>query len=331
MSKGIKDVTLVELLTLTQSELKTYLISHLPQDDMSVEEGALIVVPKRRKEEIFRPMLCSHMDTVAFSPPKAYEIQTVGDTLMLAKWSKARCLGGDDRAGVFIMLQIIASEQYNKYTYGFFEDEERGCIGASAYTITDSFSDVCHSTSVFIGIDRQCEPGKPEIAQYGYDCDELDKVLSELLPEYSLEIGSMSDCSTLSEYSPEDIPCINITAGYIHEHTAKETIHIPSMMKTLEDLLTLELPSQPFEYVYTLPSWYRGGAYSGNYITRSWNSTTGVEDEIEGVAPAILCDQCGAHTVLYEDPMLLGYLCRECLDPNILTMDDFVDYTEEDN
>lgn len=319
--KDLGEVTLKDLLVLTQGELFSFLTSNLPKEYTKRVGKTIMVVPPKWEGVKFRPLLMAHLDTVAHFPPYKYEIREKGDTLMLSKWAKTACLGGDDRAGVYIMLQLIASEHFERYTYCFFKDEETGCIGSTQFSGTEEFKDLETETSCFIGIDRKCSPGRPEIAQYGCDSDDLDKVLIEQLPEFNFSYGSFTDCSTLSEDSILQIPCFNITAGYQNEHTKKETIHIPSMMGSLEALMRLDVPDKQFKYEEKVHFYYgRSGVNYGDWRgyedgdewdiqTQSWESpTTGVMAD----AIPIRCDLCHEHAALFEDPTQSLYICEEC-------------------
>ncbi len=296
LKKELEEVTLLDLLVLTQPELAYFLEDILPRSCTTVVEKTIVVDPPMKDGVDRRPLLCAHLDTISRIPPLKKDMYKKGDTLHLTKRSRAQCLGGDDRAGVYIMLQLILSDQFDKYTYCFFWDEETGCQGSSEFSYTDEFDELETRTSCFIGVDRYCKPGVPEIAQYGCDSAELDEDLMELLPEFKLTLGSMTDCMTLSEDSRNAIPCFNITAGYQHEHSIKETIHIPSMENTIDALKKLDLPDKQYEYV---DSFVVQGMLTGDYE----------DDYVE-----IVCEECGRHHPLFQHPEYNMHICEWCLE-----------------
>jgi hypothetical protein len=340
MEKKIEDITIQDLLVLTQEELFSFLKRSLPREHTTRAGKTLVVNPPPPEGVTYRPMLCAHLDTVSMNPPNDWEFEKVGDTIKLLRWSNSKCLGGDDRAGVWIMLQVINSEHYDRYSYCFFKDEEIGCIGSNAFTLSAPFKAMEAVTSCFIGVDRQCDPGKPEIAQYGCDSDELDAVLTEQLPEFELTYGSYTDCSTLSEESTDHIPCFNITAGYRDEHTSRETIHVPSMEYSAEALKKLRIPDVQYEYDdrysfsgrfgmhdYNSRTYWMGGKHGGTTSNpariRDWDNYddgfttpgTAVKKDtmIIDAHVEVCCDRCDAHLPLYENVNEGLYVCEDCL------------------
>jgi len=310
----IEDVTLLELLTLTQEELFTYLKKHLPKDCTKVVADNIIVNPPRPKDTTYRPLLCSHLDTVSPTPPKKEDLIIKAGTISLDPKSKATCLGGDCRAGVYTMLKLIFSENFCNYSYAFFVFEEIGCVGSTAFTATQEFADIEAHTSAFISIDRQCDPGKPEIATYDYDDPDLDDWMALNLPQFKQTYGSYTDCSVLSAESLLLVPCFNMSAGYRREHTRAETIHVPTMLKTLQALQEVTLPDQQFEYEPMAPT--IGGKYDfGDYCSPTdWKTTTNNVAYIPG-AP-ICCDLCGTHSPLFESEDGFNYVCENCYHEN---------------
>lgn len=315
---SIKTITIEELLTLSQEDLFEYLLENVPNaEDVN---GNIIVNNPLPEGVTHRPMLMAHLDTVSYVQPKLSEIRRKRGTLSLKQKKKKisyvfknrfkkdwqtiggpTCLGADDRAGVWLMLQILQSHP-NKYTFAWFEKEERGCIGSTVFTQTELFEELDAMTSVFIGLDRRCDEYNPEIAQYGYDNEDLDIVLEDQLPEFEFTSGSFTDCSTLAFYSFLKTPCINLSVGYRNEHSVDETLHIPSMLMTLEALKHLQIPDM--KYKATSPPVYNRTSYSH------------VGSGHDGV---ITCDLCGIHEPLYEDFYTFNQVCGDCLEQSYTT------------
>lgn len=185
-----------------------------------------------------KPMLCVHLDTindmVALHEPQITDFEyddTLG-ILGLSSSSKLSCLGADDRAGLWIALEIIDyMETSGNYSYdvGFFCDEEIGCIGSTAFS-TDISDD--YNTTCYIGLDRRSNKGAQEVATYGYDSKQLIELYtSNGYPEVQ---GSITDASNLA--SSCDLACVNLSVGYDNEHTKNEVLYIDCMVDTLATL-----------------------------------------------------------------------------------------------
>jgi len=291
-----ENLTIQDLLTMTQQDLFVYLLRNIP--GMKRVGKTLVLIPEKNEGVKFRPLLCAHLDTVSHRQPKSSEIVELNDTLHLAaKTHKdVRCLGADDRAGVYILLQIIMDEDTrNKYSYCFFKDEEIGCVGSGAFINTPEYEDLVAETSCFIGVDRSCVQGVPEYATYDCDDFKLEQELEKQLPEFKSKYGSISDCAVLSNGS--SVPCFNLTAGYKNEHTRGETLYLPNMIHTMEALKLLDIPDKQYEYE-DIPyyNWRGGYEYS------------------QGYSEPVVCDTCGIHAALYEDYNTGGLLCGTCMD-----------------
>lgn len=221
-----------DILTKTQEELLTY-IGNLP--NVERVEGGLVYNPP---SDIWMPMLCVHLDTINthnnYNLSKD-DINIKGSVLSLKKPTKALCLGGDDRAGVWIALRLIEAmnnnEIHKKYRIGFFIDEEIGCLGSYMFQCEK------YPTNCYIGLDRRSRYGRNEIATYGYENKNLIKIFTKL--GYKEEIGSVTDASTLSMNNSRNIACVNLSVGYGNEHTQDEVLYLEAMEYTLNVLLEL--------------------------------------------------------------------------------------------
>jgi hypothetical protein len=271
-----------ELLTMSQLELYNIILKRAKGLDIKHEYGKYIIINYTSNT----PLLCSHLDTVNKEVTLRHNdfISNEG-TIRLSKLSKARCLGGDDRCGVYIMMRLIEDMKSDKiardrYSFGFFFDEEIGGIGSTFYTKTEHFKQ--SSYSCFIGLDRRNHiQGVPEVALYGFDNELLIDIFKE--EGYVEAMGSFTDSSNLS--STCDIACINLSVGYNNEHTPNEYINISDMLHTYYVLRDSSLQfDDMYDYVET------------NYMYEDWISYKKAENHI---GEPLVCDYCGAHEQLY--------------------------------
>jgi len=276
---------MVELLLSTQQTLyKT--LSTLDYKGLSHEVGEGYVIFNRQGNP--KPMLCVHLDTVDTRNNVVLtkdDIIIDNDVISLNPFSThVRCLGGDDRCGVYIALELLeglrrGTLDINSYSIAFFCDEEIGGKGSNIFM--DDFDDHEALTTCFIGLDRRNGiKGIPEFATYGSDNEELFTIARGA---YSEKLGSFTDASNLA-YTKA---CINLSVGYNHEHTNKEVIYFNDTLYTLTYLLGVPFKNLEYLATETRPLYDYYGDYS------KWNT--------QAPSDAVTCEWCGAHEKLYFD------------------------------
>ena len=119
------------LLKLDENELKNELYEYLINMKMNPqkEDGFIYV-----KGDI-PVLLVAHMDTVCLSTPTNIIYQQELDKI----YNPNGILGGDDRCGIYIILELL--KKYRPYVL-FTEDEEKECIGAKKAVNKISIPDV---------------------------------------------------------------------------------------------------------------------------------------------------------------------------------------------
>ena len=265
--------SLEDLLLATERQVRWIIIETLDTHKVPYELEKWCIVTTSHD---IKPLVCVHTDTVDPFPP--VEVVTVDGIVSLPKNSSAKCLGADDRAGVWIALELIKQGYTDKFNFGFFSGEEIGCTGSRAFSKEADLK----KYSCFIGLDRACRNGKQNAATYGYDNEDLYS-----LSTYELSYGSYTDCSVLAEAA--DLACINFSVGYQHEHTKLEVLSIDQMVETLEMMKSLPLLDQPLE----AESHYKLGT-------------------VGGMAVPICCDYCEEHALLYDRDG--EFVCEMCLE-----------------
>jgi tripeptide aminopeptidase len=168
----------------------------------------------------FYPCVSAHLDTV--HEPQPIQVVQEGDRLWaLDKDHRRTGLGGDDKAGIFICLQLI--EKIAKIKAAFFVAEEIGCQGSRA--CNDQFFDDVGYVMAFDS------PGDNILT---YTCDG-----TQLFPDEGLFHDTMlpilkahgvtdwqhhpyTDVSVLKRKF--DFPCLNLPAGYFRMHSGEEYV-----------------------------------------------------------------------------------------------------------
>lgn len=155
-------------------------------------------------------LLVAHLDTVHLCPPsvicysddKRYILSPQG-------------IGGDDRCGVFMILEIIKKHKCHVL---FTQDEETGGIGASLFARSGIKPDV----NFIIELDRQ---GTNDAVYYGNRNREFEKFISTF--GFETAIGSFSDISIIAPALK--ISAVNLSSGYFNAHTLHEYIDMSAV------------------------------------------------------------------------------------------------------
>lgn len=215
------------ILKLSQAELKEALRQELQSAGYAVtsKDGFLYApgtVPV---------LLVAHLDTVHEKAPSIICYSKDNRVVM-----SPQGIGGDDRAGVYMILEII--KQANCHVL-FCEDEEIGGIGAKKFVKCNIPLPIYY----IIELDRQgCND-----AVY-YDCDNPE--FTTFVDEFGFEKkrGSFSDISIIAPHY--GIAAVNISTGYYNAHRQHECIDMKAVehnIKRVVDMVNAEYG--PFKYV----------------------------------------------------------------------------------
>lgn len=214
---------LKSILVLTQEELHDFLVDFLleyyEENNMVEHRGNFIYV----KGEI-PVLMVAHLDTVHTHPPVYDDIFYDQDKQVM--WSPDG-IGGDDRCGVYQIMELILSGY--RPCIAFTWNEEKGALGAQFMTTnTRLTSKIDHTYINFaIQIDRR---GFKEAVYYDLDSPEFEQYISGF--GFDTKIGSYSD---ISEICPEwGFAGVNVSAGYVSEHTLQELILVYGIEDTLD-------------------------------------------------------------------------------------------------
>lgn len=204
------------ILKLSQENLKNALAKELKDLDYqpTVRKGFLYA------EGEIPVLLIAHLDTVHKVPPsiicystnKRYILSPTG-------------IGGDDRCGVFMILEIIKKHKCHVL---FTEDEEIGAVGAVEFTE----SEIKPEVNFIVELDRR---GFEDCVFY----DDFNEEFEEFVNSFGFvtKIGTFSD---ISEIAPAlGISAVNLSSGYFNEHTLQEYIDMSVVNKNIEKVKKL--------------------------------------------------------------------------------------------
>ena len=254
-----RDLKLLEdIISLKQNELhkvmRQYLHKHYSKVKTTIDyiyaEGDIPIA------------LVAHLDTVFPQPPEeVYYDQRKGVIF------GSDGLGADDRTGIWMIIQIIRLGLRPHIILT--TDEESGCVGASML-VKDEPKCPFKDLRYLIQLDRR---GKCDCVFYDCENQEFEEYVEKF--GFITELGSFTDISVIC---PEwKIAGVNLSVGYINEHTKSELLFIQPMLSTLDKVKNMltqkEIPA--FKYI---PSPY---SYLGGWNYYNFSSTGKSEYQVQ--------------------------------------------------
>jgi hypothetical protein len=215
-----------KVIKLPQTDLKRQLNKELKANGYIVENQDGFLYAKGT----IPVLLVAHMDTV--------HRQSVSTICKSSNniWMAPEGIGGDDRCGIYSILQII--RHYNCHVL-FTEDEEIGCVGAKKFTKSGIKPDV----NFIIELDRK---GKNDCVFYSCDNPDFTKFIESY--GFKTDFGSCSDISNVAPYIGK--AAVNLSCGYYNAHTQHEYIVIDEMWNTIRRVEhILDDAHKSFDYI----------------------------------------------------------------------------------
>lgn len=237
MKKDVIKLLSIHGISGEEKRVRNYLLNVLPTivDNLKVDDSGNILATKTcGNGKGSTIMLSAHMDTVRGVLVDRKLI--VNDKYI---HSDKGALGADDRSGIAIILSVLKT--INKFGFdgtlkiAFSVAEEIGCVGASKIN-KEFYKDV----DLAIVIDRR---GNNDIVVGCYNafCSNevgnfLENVSSSIKSDWKCVEGGISDAVVFSE---SGINSINLSCGYMNEHTAKEYLNTEDMFKTYKFIIAI--------------------------------------------------------------------------------------------
>lgn len=186
-------------------------------------------------------LFSAHTDTVHRQDGRQTVACTADGIVTLSRRSRHQrnCLGADDTAGCWILINLIRANVPG--TYIFHYGEERGCIGSSA--LAGSCEPWLKRFKHAIAFDRR---GTTDVithqlssrcASEAFATALAGALTSAGLPGYFPEHGVYTDTASYVDIIPE---CTNISVGYEDEHSARESLDTAHLGKLRDALLRID-------------------------------------------------------------------------------------------
>lgn len=219
-----KDVraTFISLVTETYPHgFEDGVIKYLPQLDVDQYGNLFKVIGKSDT------MFTSHLDTASRDKSDITLVSKLKNGQELIMSDGTTILGADDKAGVTVMLYMMAHNVPG--VYYFFLGEERGGIGSGKVADNYSKFDILKGIKKVVSFDRR-NYYSVITSQMGVECcsDEFAQSLCDELNKSGLKLnldptGVFTDSANFIDEVPE---CTNISVGYFNEHTHDEVQNI---------------------------------------------------------------------------------------------------------
>lgn len=284
---------------MSQKQLKTYLTKHLKTLYTDVTSRNGFVYAKGD----FPVLLVAHMDTVHREPVNQIVYTGKGNII-----ASPQGIGGDDRCGITMILEIIKDYHCSVL---FTEDEEIGCVGARKFVDQYDLGKIeVADVNYIIELDR-----KGDKDAVFYDCDNpdfADFILKE--DDWVEDVGSFTD---IVDIAPAlGVAAVNFSCGYYNAHTKQEYVVLSEMhenIKKVKRLLERTTAEDKFEFIERkYESYWKQDAsesyyQDGYYYFLAFDKGQATEEEVYA------CSEAEAYGIfLIEHPNLCANDIVDC-------------------
>ena len=212
------------------------------------------------------PTMVCHIDTVHDINNDVQVVQL--DDVLLAidtKTMQRYGIGGDDKVGVYITLELL--KQFDNFKAVFFLDEEVGCVGSSKADFT-FFND---STIVLECDRRGYNDFVTSISGTKLSDETLHNDIDYILTKYNRQkcIGGITDVGEIADNNPVQVA--NMSCGYYDPHSDNEYIIISEVESTKQMCYEILQATAHTRYEIALDNRTTYGVgYGNSYYSRSW-------------------------------------------------------------
>lgn len=248
---------------------------------------------------VYPTMVC-HIDTV-HQINDNMEVHVSGDRMFAIDrvTMKRLGIGGDDKVGIWITLQML--EQYKNFKAVFFLDEEVGCVGSS-----NADFDFFNNSSIVLECDRRGNSDfVNNISGTKLFDEELSEIIKPILDEYGYKetYGGMTDVLEIANNN--DVCVANMSCGYYDPHSDNEYISISDVYNTMN--MCIEIFDATFQKRFTIKreKYPKYNQYFDGYYDHYYDDIETVEEEVKA------CPQCNTVNLYYDDWDQINY-CLNC-------------------
>ena len=247
-----KELLSVPSKTYQEDRMVNYLLDELSQMngiEVICDEHKNIYVTKGTLDEgEFYPMFISHTDTVhnivdeiivkeeyllrPYTFGKDFGNEQVLCLKAYDKEDKPTGIGGDDKCGIYICLELL--KQLDKVKIAFFVSEETGCHGSKMVDL-NFLKDVGYCTQYDAPGDHLISYSCMGTVLFDENSEFFDiayRSISEgFKNEMMVQAHPYTDIMMIKQKS--DLSCINMSCGYYNMHTSNEFVSISDVEKAI--------------------------------------------------------------------------------------------------
>ena len=241
-----------------QDKLKEQLIKDLKEVGYApiVGDGYIYAVGD------FPVLLTAHMDTVHKSAPYVIAMGYLErDKKKLTGVMSPQGIGGDDRCGIYMILQLVKTY---KCSILFCEDEEIGCVGVKKFikSMPGVVNNLKIQCNYIIELDRK---GSDDAVFYNCDNKDFETFITTKT-KFKKAFGS---CSDISHLAPAvGLAAVNFSCAYYNPHTDDEYVLLEELEENIEEikkLLTISETCGAYDYIEKTYNYAGGKGYTNNY------------------------------------------------------------------
>lgn len=306
------------------------------------EIGALVVRLPTKDGKKSPTLFSCHIDTVDMHRKDAPLVQDICydpnlGHIFLNREKDAvvgTCLGSDDGAGIWLMLNMISNSVPG--TYMFHRGEERGCIGSNI--VLKHHEAFLKEHDVAIAFDR---PDDNEIIthQGNSRCasDKCAKALQTALQANGMKY-ELSDRGLFTDtkvYRGVIAECFNLGVGYYNQHTSNEHLNYGHLTRLLKALLVINFDALPVDRdpkvsdfpinrysSYQGGTVYNGGGRGGAHNAHAYGNEVFDADEEEDAYFDNLYRQRQAARSAAIDKATAAKTSQKAAPPKLVSLDD---------
>lgn len=266
----LKEVLSVQTNSGQTKRMRKYIRAYLKSRGLKYETDNLgnTIVHKGDKS-IKRPFVVSHIDTV-HKVNGNVTVHNINDFFIaIDELTMTQAgVGGDDKVGVWACLELLNDPEVENVSCAFFVDEEIGCIGSGAVSLSH------FENATWIGqLDRK---GNKDFITHRIASEEFEKATKSIIKKHGYKFlknySTITDSAELSSRGV-GVSCFNMSCGYYSPHSDSEVVNIEDAIDAYELIkeLVLSVTStysntyKGYSYSGYQGSWQRGYGYGGAY------------------------------------------------------------------
>lgn len=226
----LKEILAIPTYSRAESTMVAWLAVYLTKEGYAcqVDPHGNVYVTKGVAQ--YYPCLVAHTDSAHF--PEQVTIEQHGDELVATDQDAFQTgLGGDDKSGIFICLELLA--KFPAVKAAFFVSEEIGCLGSKAAVSSQRGQEFFSDVGYVMEFDSPCD------TILSYSCDgvqlfpdtgEFFDIFWPILRDHGVvkwQRHPYTDVAVLKRTF--DFACLNLPAGYFRMHTKEEYVSIKAV------------------------------------------------------------------------------------------------------